>query len=116
MFRNGGLHTMEDIPVSSPEVNVCPISDEIKQLQLRIFELETQKKERDENAKKTSIDHNLKVIHDLVTDKKKDISNNRYSTSVPLAKYYDQQLVTHLDAIYNILQILDERLTKIEEK
>jgi hypothetical protein len=42
--------------------------------------------------------------------------NNRYSKSVPLAKYYDQELVTHLEAIYNILQIVDERLKKLEEK
>jgi hypothetical protein len=44
------------------------------------------------------------------------MNNNRYSKSVPLARYYDQQLVTHLEAIYNILQIVDERLKKLEEK
>jgi hypothetical protein len=46
--------------------------------------------------KKTSIDHNFKVINDLLTEKKTAINNNRYSKSVPLAKYYDQELVTHL--------------------
>ena len=44
------------------------------------------------------------------------MNNNRYSKSVPLARYYDQQLVTHLEAINNILQIVDERLKKLEEK
>ena len=91
-------------------------TEEIKQLQLRILELEKQKKEKDESDKKTSIDHNVKVINDLLTEKKTAINNNRYSKSVKLAKYYDQELVTHLEAIYNIIQIVDERLKKLEEK
>jgi len=92
------------------------VTEEIQQLQVRILELEKQKKEKDENDKKTSIDHNFKVINDLLTEKKTAINNNRYSKSVSLARYYDQELVTHLEAIYNILQIVDERLKKLEEK
>lgn len=86
-------------------------TDEIQQLQLRILELE-----KDESDKKTSIDHNFNVINDVLSKKKTAINNNRYSKSVPLARYYDQELVTHLEAIYNILQIVDERLKKLEEK
>lgn len=92
------------------------VAEEIQQLQLRILELEKQKKEKDEGDKKTSIDHNFKVINDLLTEKKTAINNNRYSKSVPLAKYYDEELVTHLEAIYNILQIVDKRLKKLEDK
>ena len=90
------------------------VTEEIQQLQLRILELEKQK-ENDENNPKTSLDHNFKVINDVLTEKKTAINNNRYSKSVPLARYYDQELVTHLEAIYNILQIVDERLKKLEE-
>jgi hypothetical protein len=92
------------------------ITEEIQQLQLRILELEKQKKEKDKSDEKTSIDHNFRVINDVLTEKKTAINNNRYSKSVPLAKYYDQELVTHLEAICNILQIVDERLKKLEEK
>jgi hypothetical protein len=92
------------------------VPEEIQQLQLRILELEKQKKEKDESDKKTSIDHNFKVINDLLTEKKTAINNNRYSKSVPLAKYYDQELVTHLESIYNILQIVNKRLKKLEDK
>jgi len=92
------------------------VTEEIQQLQLRILELEKQKKEKDNSDKKTSIDHNFKVINDVLTEKKTAIINNRYSKSVPLARHYDQELVTHLEAIYNILQIVDERLKKLEEK
>ena len=92
------------------------VTEEIQQLQVRILELEKQKKEKDESDKKTSIEHNFNVINDVLTKKKTAINNNRYSKSVPLARYYDQELVTHLEAIYNILQIVDERLKKLEDK
>ena len=78
--------------------------------------MEKQQKEKDEGDKKTSIEHNFKVINDVLTEKKTNIKMNRYSKSIPLARYYDEQLVTRLEAIYNILQIVDERLKKIEEK
>ncbi len=92
------------------------VTEEIQQLQLRILKLEKQQKEKDESNKKISIEHNFKVINDILTEKKTAINNNRYSKSVPLARYYDQELVRHLEAIYNILQIIDERLKKLEEK
>jgi hypothetical protein len=92
------------------------VTEEIQQLQLRILELEKQEKEKDEIFKKTSIEHNFKVINGLLIEKKSAINNNRYSKSVPLARYYDQELVTHLEAINNILQNVDERLKKLEDK
>ncbi len=95
---------------------MCSVTEEIQQLQLRILELEKQKKEKNAIDKKTSIDNNFNVINDVLTKKKTAINNNRYSKSVPLARYYDQELVTHLEAVYNILQIVDERLKKLEEK
>ena len=115
MFVNGGF--VPDAETSPKEkMNICPILTEIEQLQLRIAELEKQKKEKTEREKKTSTDHNFKVLNDLLHEKKKDIANNKYSKSFPLARGNDQLLVLHLEAIYNILQIVDERLTKLEEK
>ena len=91
-------------------------TDEIQQLQLRILDLEKQKKEKDEIDKKTSINHNFKVLNNVLTEKKNAINGNRYSKSVPLARFYDQELVTRLEAIYNILQNVDERLKNLEKK
>ena len=90
------------------------IAQEIQQLQLKLDELEKQKKEKEEHDKKISISHNFGVINNLLNGKKTAITANRYSKAVPLAKYYDQELVTHLEAIYNILQVFNERLNKIE--
>lgn len=78
-------------------------SEEIQQLQLRILELEKQKKETDENNKKSSIDQNFYVINNVLTQKKKKITDNKYSKSVPLARFYDEELVNRLEAVYNIL-------------
>ena len=90
------------------------ITEEIQQLQLKLNELEKQKKEKEENDKKSSIDYNFEVINNLLNEKKTAITNNRYSKSIPLARYYDQELVTHLEAIYNILQVFNKRLDKLE--
>jgi len=90
------------------------ISEEIIKLQLRIIELEKQQQIENETLNKNSITHNFTIITDLLTEKKTSIKNNRYSKNVPLARYYDEELVTHLEAIYNILQILDSRIRKIE--
>ena len=91
------------------------ITEEIQKLQSRILELENQQKEKDDIDKKTSIDHNFKIINDVLTEKNTSIKNNNYSRSVPLARFYDQQLVTHLEAVYNVLKVIDERLKRLEE-
>ena len=101
------------------------ISEEIQQLQLRIIELEKQKKEKDENDKKTSLDHNFKVINDFLQEKKPKIDyllNTSYkkrldTPSDTSIQHYppDYHLVTHLEAVYNILKIVDERLQKLEQ-
>jgi len=90
------------------------ITEEIQQLQLKLNELEKQKKEKDENDKKTSIDYNFGVINNLLNKKKTQIANNDYSKSIPLARWYDEQRVLYLNAIYNILQVFNERLDKLE--
>jgi HSP20 family molecular chaperone IbpA len=58
------------------------VSEEMQQLHVRILELEKKQKELDENNKKTNI------------------ANDRYSKSVPLARYCDQEMVMHLHATY----------------
>ena len=90
------------------------VSEEIQELQLRIVELEKQKKEKDENDKKTSIDHNFNVINEMLTERKHKLSN-KYCYTVR-GRETNQELVTHLEAVYNILHIIDERLKKLEEK
>jgi hypothetical protein len=90
------------------------VSEEVLELQLRIVELEKQKKEKDENDKKTSIDHNFNVINEMLTERKHKLSLKKCYTV--LGRETNQVLVTHLEAVYNILHIIDERLKKLEDK
>jgi hypothetical protein len=93
------------------------IPEEIQQLQLRILELEKQQKEKIESDNKTSMEHNLNIINNLLNDKKESIIYYEYKKDFPLSKKgYNYELVTHLEAIYNILQIIDERVKNLEQK
>ena len=90
------------------------IDTEIQQLQARIAELE--KTKTSEENKNLSVTDNLDIINNILVEKKKQIKNNSYSKSVPLARFYDQELVTRLEAISNILKEFNERLIKLENK
>lgn len=101
------------------------VSEEIQQLQVRILELEKQKKENDENDKKTSIDYNFNVINNFVQEKKPQIEyllNTIYKKRLDTPSETSHQryppdydIVTKLEAVYNILKIVDERLQKLEQ-
>ena len=97
------------------------IDTEIQQLQARIAELEKIKKESVESDSFKLIDNpsvadNLVIINNILKEKKQAIVNNRYSSAVPLARFYDQELVTRLEAIINILQQFNKRLIRLERK
>jgi hypothetical protein len=87
-------------------------TEEIQQLKLRIVELEKQEKDEIHKVNYSS----FKVINNLLTEKKNMIQRNRYSKSNPFVKHYDQETVTYLESIYNILHNVDERLKKLESK
>ena len=91
-------------------------NDEIQLLQLRILELEKQKKEAEECLNiKESIDYNFMIISDVLKNKKISIKNNKYTKSSTISKILDQELIRHLEAIYNILHILDNRISDLED-
>jgi hypothetical protein len=97
------------------------IDTEIQQLQARIAELEKIKKESSETdafklIENPSVADNLVIINNILKEKKQAIVNNRYSSAVPLARFYDQELVTRLEAISNILQQFNKRLIRLERK
>jgi hypothetical protein len=97
------------------------IDTEIQQLHARIAELEKIKKESAESdsfklIENPSVADNLVIINNILKDKKQAIVNNRYSSAVPLARFYDQELVTRLEAISNILQQFNKRLIRLERK
>jgi hypothetical protein len=120
------------------------ITEEIKRLQSRILELEKQKKEQEsyEIAKKTSLQYNFDMLNDIIGNHKTTISNKlkRFEERVsnmgwvePRMKeeayqtfyndkhnkygvYEEQKILIPLEAIYHSLQLINDRLNKLENQ
>jgi len=113
------------------------LNDEIQQLQLRILELEKQKRKEGKNLrKKESIEYNLQVINYILNNKKTFIDNkrsyieNKYKDNINKSQidkimndkdntygaYEEIQILTYLEAIHNILKTLDKRISYLEDK
>lgn len=92
------------------------IGEEIKNLQLRIVELEKQQQTERETFNKTSMIHNFSIVTNLLDKRKPYIENGiRCSPKISHRDMMNKnELVIQIEAIYNILQILDSRLTNIE--
>lgn len=58
----------------------------------------------------------LKVLDAIIDAKRKQIEQNRYSKSIPLARFYDQEKLEMLEPIFNMLKSIDERLQALENK
>jgi hypothetical protein len=89
----------------------------IDQMKLKMLEIEKQIKEieiQEIDKKKISIEHNFKIINDILNEKKTNIKVN---PSKSFTKIRDDQIfITRLEAIINILNILDKRIKKLEQK
>ena len=91
------------------------IDSELSLLKQRLAALEEQKRiEAEKDAEKKA--NPMKVLEMIIEEKKKKIENNRYSKSIPLAQYYDQEKVAMLEPILNALQDIQKRLTALENK
>ena len=91
------------------------IDTELSLLKQRLAALEEQKRIYAEKEAENKANP-LKVLGDIIDEKKKKIENNRYSKSLPLAQYYDQEKVAMLEPILNALQDIQKRLTALETK
>ena len=92
---------------------------EIDELQKRMAELERQKEEHEvkELQKKTSMEHNLDIISEIITIKTNAPRDGRGGPGCVGFETNEarDELVLRLEAIYNSLKILDNRLTKLEK-
>lgn len=85
------------------------IDSEIAELKKKLELLENYKKNVERNSS-LSIEDNLKTIDGIIRSKKLAIMKNKYSKTVPLSSYYDSELVSHLEATYNILRALNNNI------
>lgn len=106
------------------------VNEEIQELKLRMLELEKQQKEKEKNDfdnRKTSLEYNFKFINDGLTSEKNYIDkywNNYWNKYLfqkkeqvkSIVRFGEDNKILYLEATYNILQILDNRLKKLEDK
>lgn len=91
------------------------IDSEVERLRLRLAALEQQKRiEEAAAAEKRAFP--LKTLEGILDEKRKQIERNRYSKSVPLARFYDQEKLAYLEPIFNMLKNIQERLELLEKK
>ena len=91
------------------------IDIDLNLLKQRIAALEEQKRiEAEKEAEKKA--NPMRVLEVIIEEKKKQIENNRYSKSLPLAKFYDQEKLSMLEPIFNMLVDIQRRLDALEKK
>jgi len=96
-------------------MSTTEMESELNLLKQRLAFLEEQK--RIQIEKETEKKANpLKVLEVIIDEKKKQIANNRYSKSIPLARFYDEEKVSMLEPIFNMLLDIQKRLDVLENK
>jgi len=89
------------------------LDSELNSLRLRLAMLEEKKQTEINNALDKKA-FPLKTLEDIVDAKRKQIERNAYSKGIPLAKFYDQEKLSYLEPILNILVSIQERLDILE--
>ena len=91
------------------------MESELNLLKQRIAFLEEQKRNQiEKEAEKKA--NPMKVLELIIDEKKKKIANDRYSKSIPLARFYDEEKVSMLEPIFNMLLDIQKRLDILENK
>ena len=91
------------------------LDSELNSLRLRLVALEEQKQIETEIASEKKA-FPLKTLDDFVDKKKDQVQNNRYSKSIPLARFYDQEKLEYLQPILDMLKNIQGRLEALEKK
>jgi hypothetical protein len=96
-------------------MSATEMESELNLLKQRIAFLEEQKRNQiEKEAEKKA--NPMKVLELIIDEKKKKIANDRYSKSIPLARFYDEEKVSMLEPIFNMLLDIQKRLDVLENK
>lgn len=91
------------------------LDSELELLRQKLAALEEQKRiELEKNAEKQA--NPLKVLGDIIDEKRRKIERNSYSKSIPLARFYEEEKVAYLEPIFNMLKNIHERLEVLEKR
>jgi hypothetical protein len=81
--------------------------------QLAVLEEKKQEEIKQEEEKRK---FPLQVIEEIIEQKKEKISRNRYSKSIPLARFYDEEKIKMLEPILWALHDLSKRVDTLEKR
>jgi len=70
----------------------------------------------DKSVKKEEAKALIKTLEAIVNAKRKQIEQNSYSKSIPLARFYDQEKLAFLEPIANLLKNIEGRLDALENE
>ena len=70
----------------------------------------------DKSVKKEEAKALIKTLEAIVNAKRKQIEQNSYSKSIPLARFYDQEKQAFLEPIANLLKNIEGRLDALENQ
>jgi hypothetical protein len=90
------------------------LDSELNSLRARLAALEQQKRIETETALEKKA-FPLKTLEKIVDAKRKEIEQNSYSKSIPLARFYDQEKLAFLEPILTMLKNIQERLEVLEQ-
>jgi hypothetical protein len=90
------------------------LDSELNSLRARLAALEEQKRIQTEIALEKGT-FPLKTLEKIVDAKRKEIEQNSYSKSIPLARFYDQEKLAFLEPILTMLKNIQERLEVLEQ-
>lgn len=92
------------------------LDSEIDVLKNKIIELENRKQKEKEHNEKNNIYFNLDIIQSGIDHRTNKVNTDNYSKSCISNKFIDQIMIPQLQAIHNILVVLNERIDKLEAK
>ena len=91
------------------------LDSELNLLRLKLAALEEQKRiELEKNAEKQA--NPLKVLGDIIDEKRRDIEHRSSSRNHSLAKWENIQKMAYLEPIFNMLKNIHERLEVLEKR
>ena len=90
------------------------IDDEIEALKNKLNELEKAKEAKEIYNNKNDINKNFDILNNSINNRIKSVKEDSYSKSCIVAKFIDKDMIDPLQAIFNILSILNDKLNKLE--
>jgi hypothetical protein len=93
--------------------------EKLAEMEKEKLKMEKEKRDTAFGGDEERMGRNLSPLHTLegiVEKKRSQIKHNRYSKSIPSARFYDMEKLEMLEPIFEMLKSIDERLEAIENK